>query len=141
MEQIREQANKWIVGKYSIPDALPKADKIIQGLLQAWDDEKNLSNRLFDRAQRAEGELSAFKEENAYLLDKLSPIGRGFDPVKERDAAYDLGFREGTEGAQTEIETLQSLVPHNGDGSCDICGAAPTTEMMLCSGCREKVAE
>jgi len=54
MEQIREQANKWIVGKYCIPDALPQADKIIQGLLQAWDDEKHLSDRLFERATRAE---------------------------------------------------------------------------------------
>jgi len=54
MEKIREQANKWIVGKYCIPDALPQADKIIQGLLQAWDDEKHLSDRLFERATRAE---------------------------------------------------------------------------------------
>jgi hypothetical protein len=40
-------------------------------------------------------ELFTFKEENAYLLGKLSPMGRDFDPVAERDAAYDLGFRDG----------------------------------------------
>lgn len=51
------------------------------------------------RAEKAERELFAFKEENAYLLDKLSPMGRDFDPVKERDAAYDLGRRDGMEEA------------------------------------------
>lgn len=114
MEEIREQANKWIRGKYCIPDALPQADKIIQGLIEAWDNEKFLSDGLFKRAQRAE---SRIKELEIQVFD--------------RGESYAL--------AQSEIATLQSLVPHLDDGSCEACGCVPATQAILCEECREKV--
>ena len=38
-----------------------------------------------------------------------------------------------------ENNTLQSLVPHRGDGSCEQCGAAPASpvETMLCHECQK----
>ena len=38
-----------------------------------------------------------------------------------------------------EIETLQSLIPHDGDGSCDICGFTPASKAMLCNDCSGKI--
>lgn len=40
-----------------------------------------------------------------------------------------------------EIAVLQSLVPHPGDGSCQICGCVPATEITLCLEHIEKLAE
>ena len=54
MENLKERAHKWIVAKYCLSDAVSQADKIIQELLEAWENEKYLSERLFARATRAE---------------------------------------------------------------------------------------
>jgi len=39
----------------------------------------------------------------------------------------------------SEVATLQTLVPHPGDGSCEVCGCVPATTATLCEECRDKI--
>jgi len=55
---------------------------------------------------------------------------------------------ERSKARRTEVEwltaentTLQSLVPHPGDGSCDWCGFGPATPVTLCEECSGPKAE
>ena len=61
--ELRERVDKWIHGKYVIPDSVAQADKLIQELLGVWDDEKHLSEVLFARATRAENLAEKYRLE------------------------------------------------------------------------------
>lgn len=63
---------------------------------------------------------------------------RGGFYVEEMDLFY-AGWREEVEEIyllRAEVETLRSLVPHPGDGSCEFCGTAPAAVITLCEECR-----
>ena len=50
--------------------------------------------------------------------------------AKVSDAAATINSLTG------EVERLQSLVPHPGDGACEWCGFGPATPVVLCEECR-----
>lgn len=41
-----------------------------------------------------------------------------------------------TKQLEAEILAMQALVPHPGDGTCDVCGCAPASPATLCDDCR-----
>lgn len=70
-------------------------------------------------------------------LERLAQRG-GFGACELDDMIP--GWREEVEEIfilRKEVERLQALVEHQGDGSCDKCGSVPTTKINLCSCCLE----
>ncbi|OHD24897.1 MAG: hypothetical protein A2Y38_16330 [Spirochaetes bacterium GWB1_59_5] len=96
MEEIVERADKWIVEKYRMADAVPQADKIIQGLLLAWENEKHLSERLFERATRAESKAKRLADDALTAL-----AGIVCTPVE--------GYLEAPQCLSADIRNLRKL--------------------------------
>lgn len=40
-----------------------------------------------------------------------------------------------------ENATLQTLVPHTGDGTCYVCGSSPAHDVPMCEGCCDVFAK
>lgn len=64
----------------------------------------------------------------------------------EKDRCHGRDFirlwKEGKERIavlESEVTTLQTLVPHEGDGTCELCGSAPSGVHRFCSSCAESL--
>jgi hypothetical protein len=120
MEPLKDKAQKWIVGKYLIPDAVPQADKIIQELLEAWDNERHLSGALFKRAEKAEDTVKQLEQFNRnaneqlaakqaiienYNLDMLTEVFKK-ELEKQIKATLQIGRNQGLQDAAACVANL-----------------------------------
>lgn len=48
--------------------------------------------------------------------------------------------REERNVLKAQIATLETLVPHPGDGSCYVCGSSPAHDVPMCEGCCDDFA-
>jgi hypothetical protein len=67
------------------------------------------------------------------LARKNERIARLYSVISERNAEV--------ERLTAENATLQTLVPHTGDGTCYVCGSSPAHDVPMCEGCCDAFAK
>lgn len=126
MSEIMKRADKWIADSGDDTEELQEAAAVIAALQKEYLKYFNLHHTLAVNEAGIKGILcDALKIEHyEHSLYELSQM------VTDKIALF-----------EPEIATLQSLIPHPGDGSCDVCGCVPALPAMLCCECSEKLEE
>jgi hypothetical protein len=137
MSEMLEHANKWIADSGDDTEELQEAAAVITALKEAYLKFFNLHHTLAVNEAGIKGILcDALKIEHyEHSLHELSQMVTA--KIKDLEIqTIDRG--ESYALAQSEIATLQSLVPVL-DGSCDVCACVPATQITLCEE-HEKVS-
>lgn len=102
MGSLKEQAYRWIVGKYRIPDAISQADKIIQDLLVTVEQLEQCNTHANERIAASQAII-----EN-YNLDMLMDVF-----TKEMEKQIKATFKEGISQGLSEAATYVRNLPGN----------------------------
>jgi hypothetical protein len=102
MSNLKEQAYRWIVGKYMIPNALPQADKIIQDLL--------ITVEQLEQCNAHANEQLVTKQAiiDNYNLDMLLDVF-----TKELEKQIKAAFKDGQSQGLSEAATYVRNLPGN----------------------------